>query len=141
MSYRNAGFPKKDMKHFNNVINQSLLEYEDPEIPIIHKVPPPALHMMMGAVAKIVTTLKSFWPQFDDWAKENHIFERGYQGGGFDGVNSKKILDKVCILKKQLPLHLLPFASCLESLGKVVQSCFKDHLAEEWQTSVDAFGR
>ena len=63
------------MKHFNNVINQSLLDYEDPEIHVIQKVPPPALHMLMGAVAKIVTTLKSFWTQFDDWTKENHIFE------------------------------------------------------------------
>ena len=95
----------------------------------------------MGAVAKIDTTLKYFWPQFDDWAKENHIFERGYQGGGYDGVNSKKILYKVCILKKHLPIYPLPFSSCLESLGDVVKSCFKDNLAEELQTSVDAFSR
>ena len=133
-SYAKAGFPQKDLQHFNNVINASLIEYEDAiaDTCVIHKVTPPAVHMMMGATEKIVGGLRGQFKEFDSWARDNHIFRRGYQGGGFDGVNCKKILDKV----DKIPLNFLPFSNCLRSLSTVVSMCFGRELHCDWRESI-----
>lgn len=57
-----------------------------------------------------------------EWGKRFNIMRHGYSGGGWDGNNSKRILDHADDLRHHLPnaLEILPAIDALQSLKLVV---------------------
>ena len=66
------------------------------------------------------------------WCKTNFIMRRGYHGGGFDGNNSKKVLDRLESLEEQVPLSCLPLVDLLRSFRPIVSGCFGSTLDPEY---------
>ena len=84
-AYRKAKSPKDKMADFNNVILPALLIPPDPTISVLSFIPPPQLHLMMGAVNHPFNLLRSLMgthnriPQFEKWCSQNSITRRGEQ--------------------------------------------------------------
>ena len=63
------------------------------------------------------------------WGKKFNIMRHGYSGGGWDGNNSKKILDNVDNLRHHMPnsLEIMPAIDALQALKPVIDgewTCF-----------------
>jgi len=71
------------------------------------------------------------WPGFDTWLKLQGVLQRGYQGRGWDGNNSNKILknlDKLeSIVTSEAP-QLLQIVKCLKDFKAVKEACFGKNL-------------
>ena len=78
----------KKMQFFNNVVHPSLIR-GDAEKLVLLSVPPPELHLLMGVVNHLASLLMKVMPDFLVWCRTKGITRHGYQGGGFDGNNSK----------------------------------------------------
>ena len=116
------GLNMKDMKNYINVINPRILFLtEDPDTILENLIPPPELHLLWALL------LLDAWPGFDQWIKTKNIFQRGYQGRGWDGDNSNRILKNLDNLegqiKSSMPI-LLSVVQCLKDFRSVKDSCF-----------------
>ena len=122
------GFNKKEMKNYMNVINPRILYLcENPDTILENLVPPPELHLLIGFVKSLGTLLLDAWPGFDQWLKSKNIFQRGYQGRGWDGNNSNRILANLDNLEVHISSNmpiLLPVVQCLKDFRSVKVSCF-----------------
>ena len=84
------------MSNYYNVINKRLIYLnENPKKLLINKIALPELHLMMGAVGVLGKVLLFLWkPGFKTWLTCRYIIFQGYHRIGWDGNNSKKILEK-----------------------------------------------
>ena len=83
--------------------------------------------------------MQAAWSGFDEWTYSMGISRRGYHGGGLDGNNSKKLLDKVENLKNVAPLSTVPMTNCLTSFKAVVSGCFGFELDPNYDALVTKF--
>ena len=67
-------------KHFGNVVNPSLVRGEV-DTPVIHVIPPPELHLMLGPVNHLYDELNKIWPQSEEWLKSCNVKKSDYHGG------------------------------------------------------------
>jgi hypothetical protein len=93
---------------------------------IDHQIPPPELHLLMGVTNRLMDlVIKNMGLDWvENWTRSLHIIRHGYQGGSYDGNNSKKILDNVDDLASRIPMHLLPVIQALRSFKPVVSGNF-----------------
>ena len=115
----------KDMQKFKNVIHPSLLK-RDPGTSVLSVVPPPELHLLMGAVNWALEQFYDLMPedQLKNRMRTKGISVRGYQGGGLDGVNSNLFLKHLNFLFFSVPADAQPVKDMLASLKVVVEGCF-----------------
>jgi len=105
--YAENGSIKKDMKNYMNVINHRILYYEEyPDTVLEQLIPPPELHILIGFVKSLGVLLLDAWPRFDHWLVSNNIFQRGYQGRGWDGNNSNRILKNLDSLEDDVSKYM-----------------------------------
>lgn len=135
-----AGANLKNMMAFKNVIHSCLLEYDDEQL-VLDVIPPPELHLLMGVVNKILDLVIKVWPEVLDWCRSKGITRHGYQGGGLDGNNSKKLLDKLDELSAIIPIHLLPIVSTLKDFKEIVAGCFGDYLCPLIVSKIESFSK
>ena len=134
------GSKLKDMQKFKNVIHPSLLK-RDPGCTVLSAVPPPELHLLMGAVNWGLEQLYHLMPedQLKDRMRTKGISVRGYQGGGLDGVNSNLFLRHLDFLLFSVPAEAQPVKEMLASLKVVVQSCFGTELSPTYKADLSQF--
>ena len=120
-----AGSKMKAMQKFKNVIHPSLLK-RDPGTSVLSVVPPPELHLLMGAVNWGLEQLYDLMPedQLKNRMRTKGISVRGYQGGGLDGVNSNLFLKHLNFLFFSVPADAQPVKDMLASLKVFVEGCF-----------------
>ena len=69
--------------------------------------------MLIGGVNVVMNAiiLHKGLPEIERWCKSHHILRHGYHGGGYDGNNSRRILDFLDLMRKaymiQLEIQLL----------------------------------
>ena len=132
----------KDMQKFKNVIHPSLLRGQ-PGCSVLSAVPPPELHLLMGAVNWGLEQL--YWLMPEDQLKDRMrtwskgISVRGYQGGGLDGVNSNLFLKHLDFLLFSVPVEAQPVKDMLASLKVVVQGCFGTELSPTYKEDLSQF--
>merc|ERR1719319_2134134 len=86
---------------FNNVTLPCLLFPPDPTASVLSFIPPPQLHLMMGATNHPFNLLRSIMAtnnrlqQFDKWCSKNSITRRGYDSNSLDGNNSSLLLKAI----------------------------------------------
>ena len=123
---------KSSMKDFMNCINPRILYIDlDPDTLIEQLVSPPELHLLIGFVSLLGNFLLDVWPGFDDWLKSKNVIQRGYQGRGWDGNNSNKILENLDSLEIKMlePFTcLVPIVQCLKDFRSVKNGCFSSKL-------------
>ena len=134
------GSKMKDMQKFKNVIHPSLLRGE-PDCTVLSTVPPPELHLLMGAVNWGLEQLYLLMPedQLRDRMRTKGISIRGYQGGGLDGVNSNLFLKHLDFLLFSAPAEAQPVKEMLASLKVVVQGCFGTELSPNYKDDLSQF--
>ena len=136
--YQELGSNKKQMHKFKNVINECIIDQEASE-KVLHVIPPPELHILMGIVNHIVKHLEGTWPEFEQWRIKQLITKHGYQGGGYDGNNCRKILRAVKALENALPEGLKQYSTTLEAFQNVVVGCFSESLNANFKTEIEEF--
>ena len=127
--FRASGGNLRNASKFANVIEESLI-IEDDNVLVISVIPPPELHMMMGGVGVHMNLLiKMFNLDFvEKWTKSHGIIRHGFQGGGYNGNHSKKILDNLDSLANYLPVSCVPIINSLRALNEIVKGT-NSHLA------------
>lgn len=134
-SYLQNGSNPKNMQYYFNTINKCLIVGEREER-VLDKIMLPELHLMIGNCNHLLGPIKELWPGIMDWFKRNSIFWRGYQGGGLDGNNSRKFLQKLDILKSEVPRKLHPILETLKLFNLVVESCFSHELSSDYREKI-----
>ena len=119
-----AGGKLRDASKYANCINRCLLN-EDDETRVIDVVPPEELHLLMGGVhVHLNLLIEIFGLQFvEKWTSRVGVIRHGYQGGGYDGVNSKRILNLVDDLAAYLPPNCAPIIASLRAFKSIVEGC------------------
>lgn len=107
-------------KDYFNCINKPLIG-DDPQTTILDIIPPPELHLMLGATNHIFDALNENWGgnQAYNWGLKHNITRVDYHGGSLDGNNCKRLLEKAELLKEELPDYLKAFAEALVAFNNV----------------------
>ena len=120
-----------------NVIYPRILCLEEsPDSLIKHLVPPPKLHLLIGVVSTLGCLLMDVWPEFDDWLKTKNVLQSGYQGRGWNGNSSNKILKNLDELDEVVTSQvsqLRPMVLCTKDFKIVKDSCFGQTLESEYK--------
>ena len=120
-----AGRKLKDASKYANTIEECLMQEADSKRPL-DVFPPGELHLLMGAINKKVDIIiKKYGITFlEGWMRQFGIIRRGYNGGGFDGKNSKKVLENVDSLAQYLPNECSPIIEALRAFKEVVSGAY-----------------
>ena len=84
-AYFDAKANRSQAKEYGNVIHPPIIDMEDDNTPLIHKVPPPELHLLLGPTNHLYNELSKVWPGTDAWLQSIHIKKTDYHGGCFEG--------------------------------------------------------
>lgn len=120
---------KKDIskaKNYGNVIHMPVFKNPD-DISVLQVIPPPELHLLLGAVNSLFNDLLKIWPEAIKWADSIHVVREAMHGGSFTGNSCCKLLNNVSKLESLAPQfgsHIAAF----HSLKQVVDSCFGQKL-------------
>ena len=122
-----AGGNLKNASKFANCIAKCLLEGDDLQ-KIIELLPPAELHLLIGAVNALLNLLIKMYGlgQVEGWLKAIGVIRHGYNGGGTDGNNSKRVLDRVDELASTLPPETAPIVANLRAFKDVVKGTLSD---------------
>ena len=129
------------MKLFNNVVKPSILEENDDTL-VIENIPLPELHLYLNHVTNIATKLTSNI-QIKKWFEDTGIFFHGYNGGGLDGPNCRKLITKVAELQSFLISHQLHeyfvLTDLLIDFANVADACFGMNLNSNYKEIIENF--
>ena len=139
--YFEANVDRSKAKEFGNVIHTSIIddEQEDQSTPVIHKVPPPELHLLLGPTQHIVDELAKLWPDCEGWLRSINVTRTDYFGGAFEGNDCRKILKNVSSLEARCPDEFQDFVDTLAAFGVVVRSCYGYSLSDTYKESIAKF--
>ena len=114
------------------VVNSCLLSGK-PENTVLELFPPPALHLRLRIVNHLCEKLAAKWmmarPDITSdpviqFNKDRHIVRMSYHGGGYEGNQCNKILQKAELLAEKVPENLTIYTDCLIAFREVQKSCF-----------------
>lgn len=137
--YRDANANKGDASKYGNVIHLPLYQSIDGDTPVIQKVPPPELHLLLGPTNKIYSELENVWPALEAWLQSIHVKKNEYHGGQFEGNDCKKILRLMDSLEERCPDEFLPFVAAFRSFNDVRLSCYGSKLAPDYKVKIAKF--
>uniref|UniRef100_A0A1I8I211 RING-type domain-containing protein n=1 Tax=Macrostomum lignano TaxID=282301 RepID=A0A1I8I211_9PLAT len=137
-AYLAAGGERQLAKHFDNVVQPSIFS-AGVEVPVLHIVPPPELHLLTGAVHVLYEGLHGVWPESEAWLTACNVQRDKHHGGSFTGNASRKLLRNVDLLEAMCPMAALPFVAALRALNSVVVSCFGSELRPNFEQAIQEF--
>ena len=140
-NYFDANVDRSKAKEYGNVIHTAIIhdEREDLSTPVIQKVPPPELHLLLGPTQHIIDELTKVWPGCDDWLRSLNVVRTEYFGGAFEGNDCRKIVKNASSLVAQCPDKFKHFADTLEKFDEVVRSCYGYTLSDTYKESIAKF--
>ena len=128
-----------EAKNFKNCVNEPLLQVADDEL-ILLLIPPPELHLLMGAFNTLYKEMKKIWPAVDTWTEKLYMKPTGFHGSdNFIGGDCYRALRNIDLLAAMCPLVILPFVEALRKLLLVVESCFGAVLQPRFRDHISAF--
>ncbi|KAJ8671941.1 hypothetical protein QAD02_003200 [Eretmocerus hayati] len=98
----NSGGKKNLAKSFMSCVHQPLFTGED-ETEVIARIPPPELHIMLGAFDTLYKNMLLMFPDESiQWAKDCHVMRQVTHGGepAFAGNACRKLLKNVDLLRR-----------------------------------------
>ena len=137
--YKDANARKEDAAKYGNVIHIPLIEALDDDTPVIEKIPPPELHLLLGTTNKMYSGLENVWPGLEAWLQSIHVKKTEYHGGQFEGNDCRKILKKLDSLEARCPVEFRPFISAFRSFNDVVEACYGNKLADDYVAKIRRF--
>ena len=130
---------KDHAKEFGNVIHPPLIDVDDKDTPVIHKVPPPELHLLLGPTNHLYNELSKVWSGCEALLQSIHVKKTEYHGGCFEGNDCRKILIKVDNLEERCPPEFHQFTKTFRLLDEVVKSCYGNELGSNYHTKINMF--
>ena len=125
---------------FMSCVNLPLLVGPD-FVQLIDILPPPELHIMLGAANKLFDELNIRWGGnlAYKWGVAHNICRADYHGGMLEGNDCKRLLQKAHLLYEHLPQNLKNFALALQKLDLVRTSCFGKTLDPNFISYINSF--
>ena len=71
--FKDANAKKEDAAKYGNVIHVPIIEGVDGDTPVIEKIPPPELHLLLGPTNKMYSGLENVWPGVEAWLQSIHV--------------------------------------------------------------------
>ena len=121
--YREAGADPSQMKDYANVTKECIITAGTSE-EVIDVVPLPELRHLIGVVYHLLKLPITCFPGVLEVLNAHSIFRHGYNGGGLDGNNCMKLLQKLEKMRSAVPAHLQPVLDTLDTFRLVVDGCF-----------------
>ena len=112
---------------------------------VLEVLPPPELHLLMGAINTIYVALEKDWGKDNalTWASAVGVGRSPYHGSQFEGNACRELCRARAVsqLTDLAPSTIVPYAEALLALGKVVDECFGMHYDPDMdhQALVDDF--
>lgn len=123
-NWKSSGLSLTRAKMFKNCVNMPLLDFDD-DSKILTVLPPPELHLMLGAFNHLFKHLELQCPNItESWTTFCHVEKQSFHGGNFNGNGCKKLLRHLSFLRENIPLNLACYYKCFETLNVVVDACF-----------------
>ena len=129
------------------VVNPCLLVGK-PEDSILELFPPPALHFKLRCVNYLCDNLSREWmivrPELStnpviQFTKDQHIVRMNYHGGGYEGNQCNRILQKAELLAQIVPESLKSYTDCMIAFRELQDSCFGWKVEQDYATKVENF--
>ena len=137
--FKDANAKKEDAAKYGNVIHVPIIEGVDGDTPVIEKIPPPELHLLLGPTNKMYSGLENVWPGVEAWLQSIHVKKTDYYGGQFEGNDCRKILKKIDSLETRCPTVFMPFVAAFRSFNDVVAACYGYNLASDYKQKIRKF--
>lgn len=131
---------KKTAKNFKNCINMPLLPIAEQKI--LYYIPPPELHLLLGAVNTIFDKMLASHQNIAlEWAKKCNVSRKCNQGrhSMFVGNDCKKLLNSIDILDSFKCLEICSYVEVFRKLKSVVEACFSIKLDPKYKESIENF--
>ena len=87
----------------------------------------------------LLKLLITCFPRVLEVLKAYSIFRHGYNGGGLDRNNCKKLLQKLEKMRSAVPAHLQPVLDTLDTFRLVVDGCFSRKLINNYESQMNQF--
>ena len=131
-SYYGAGVSKAKAKDFGNAIHPSMVTGID-DTPILHIVPPPELHLLIGPVNTLYDSLNNIRSDSELCLSACNVKKTEYHGGSFAGNDSRKLLKRTDVLKEMCPLEFKNYVETFKYFNEVVGACYGRELEHDYQ--------
>ena len=152
----------KKARDFDSVIHPAILKGDSDEQKVLHKAPPPELHLYIGNVNKIIDVLHEETAELKDqdmiemtlyeWLhiSPRNVVREEYYGNMLNGPNCDKVLRKETLqaMMEFLPEDLQKFVIALKALNKIKKACFSTRPLDwtvgadwefKWKSSIDGY--
>jgi hypothetical protein len=83
--------------------------------------------------------LAVLWSESQQWLQACHVEREMIHGGSFTGNSCKILLSKVDLLEELCPESCKVYVNAFRSFGKVVSSCYGDHLDSTFESYITEF--
>lgn len=138
--WSDSGAQQKNSRKYDSCIHSPIIEVSD-DTKIIDVIPPPELHLMLGAVNYLVDRMVETFPmESAQWIEKCAVQREITHGGAaFTGNSCKKLLNNVDFLRSIGNLGCLPYVQAFTDLKDVVHNCFGIELRPDYTSSLDSF--
>ena len=140
-----AQTPKIKSKECFNVVNPPLFYAQDDEY-VLDLIFIPSLHVLLGVCFKIMSGIGDELGQ--GLIGQNKIvallikikvLQDGDQLSDMNGPACNKLLDRLDLLRENLPTDLHKYVDLAECFGEVKKACFSSDLLPGWDEKIDEF--
>lgn len=137
-SFIDSGSDRAKAKHYGNFIHTPIFNNTDDTL-VLDIIPPPELHLLLGAVNHLFINLEKIWPDAIKWAASLNLEREAMHGGTFAGNSCRKLLKNVVKLELMAPPTCKLFISSFNAFDEVVKSCFGKHLHDDYLEKITNF--
>ena len=137
-NFRDAYVSKDKAKDYGNVVNEPLVKGDD-NTPVIHVIPPPELHLMLGPVNHMYDELSKIWLESERWLAACNVKKTDYHGGQFEGNDCRTLLNNVRTLEELCPPQFSQFVATFDKFNEVVRSCYGSELLYNYDVTISEF--
>ena len=121
---------------FKNCHENPILPLDD-AVEVLDVIPPPELHLLLGAVNHLFQGMKRAWELADSWPEHLHIKPAPYHGGHlFNGPACHKLLQNIdqleLIAQTTSSFQVQPFIQAFRDFKEVVHACFGKELDHQF---------
>jgi hypothetical protein len=129
--------------NFKNCHEKPLLSQGD-DTEVLDVIPPPELHLLLGAVNHLFQGMKRVWDLADSWPESLHIKPAPNHGGHlFNGPACHKLLQNIdqleLMAQRTSSFQVQPFIQAFRDFKKVVHACFGQDLDENFPAFIKEF--
>ena len=126
-------------KDYGNIVHLPRINIKDDATPVLHIVPPPELHPMLGPGNTLFDEMSKVWPESEEWLNGCHIKKCEYHDSQFKGTDCRKLLRNVDMLQELCPHEYHQSLNAFILFNNAVTSCYGRNLLQQYKTSLCNF--